>query len=143
MYRRTYPRAEAKNELFYRRYPQHVAHVARIADRLSEGDVRLPDGDVLTVRRLQSLGIDFGMKPGHERMHWLLDEAFNGDELSAAFLYEVLARTSYSDNPLFAAMQESIYGHGAGATAWAAETERRPAPAVRGGRHAPCSSRAR
>ena len=124
VYRRTYPRAEAKNELFYRRYPQHVAHVARIADRLSEGDVRLPDGDVLTVRRLQSLGIDFGMKPGHERLHWLLDEAFNGDELSAAFLYEVLARTSYSDNPLFAAMQESIYGHGAGATAWAAETER-------------------
>lgn len=124
VYRRTYPRVEAKNEVFYRRYPQHLEHVARIADRLSEGDVRLPDGDVLTVRRLQSLGNDFGMKPGHERLHWLFDEAFNGDELSAAFLYEVLSRTSYSDNPLFAALQESIYGHGAGASAWAAETER-------------------
>lgn len=128
VYRRTYPRVEAKNELFYRRYPQHVAHVTRIADRLSEGDVRLPDGDVLTVRRLQSLGIDLGMKPGHERLHWLLDEAFNGDELSTAFRYEVLARTSYSDNPLFAALQESIYGHGTGATAWAAETERHRHP---------------
>ncbi|MFJ9589553.1 alpha/beta fold hydrolase [Streptomyces acidicola] len=124
VYGRTYPRVEAKNEAFYRRYPQHVEHVGRIADRLSEGDVRLPDGDVLTVRRLQSLGIDLGMKPGHERLHWLLDEAFNGNELSVAFLHQVLTRTSYSDNPLFAVLQESIYGHGAGATAWAAQTER-------------------
>ncbi|GAB3961962.1 alpha/beta fold hydrolase [Actinoallomurus acanthiterrae] len=124
VYRRTYPRVEAKNREFYRRYPQQVEHVGRIADRLSEGDVLLPDGDVLTVRRLQSLGIDFGMKPGYERMHWLLDEAFNGDELSAVFLHGVLARSSYSDGPLFAALQESIYGHGAGATGWAAQAER-------------------
>ncbi|MFI8992201.1 alpha/beta fold hydrolase [Streptomyces antimycoticus] len=128
VYRRTYPRVGAKNEAFYRRYPRHVAHVGRIADRLAVGDVRLPDGDVLTVRRLQSLGIDLGMQPGHERLHWLLDEAFteagDGDELSATFLHQVLARTSYSDNPLFAALQESLYGHGAGATAWAAQSER-------------------
>ncbi|WP_329580220.1 alpha/beta fold hydrolase [Streptomyces sp. NBC_01361] len=123
VYRRTYPRVAAKNKLFYRRYPHQVENVGRIADRLAADDVRLPDGDVLTVRRLQSLGIDFGMKPGHERMHWLLDEAFSGDELSAAFLHQVLARTSYSDNPLFAALQESIYGHGAEATGWAAQAE--------------------
>lgn len=124
VYRRTYPRVAARNALFYRRYPHAAEHVARIADRIAEGGVRLPDGDVLTVRRLQSLGIDLGMKPGHERLHWLLDEAFNGGELSAAFLHQVLARTSYSDNPLFAAMQESIYGHGAGPTGWAAQAER-------------------
>jgi pimeloyl-ACP methyl ester carboxylesterase len=128
VYRRTYPRVRAKNELFYRRYPHHAEHVTRIADRLAEDDVRLPDGDRLTVRRLQSLGLDLGMKPGHERLHWLLDEAFSGGEtsgrLSATFLHQVLARTSYSDNPLFAALQESIYGHGPGATAWAAQAER-------------------
>jgi proline iminopeptidase len=124
VYRRTYPRVEAKNREFYRRYPHQVAQVGRIADRLAEGDVLLPDGDVLTVRRLQSLGIDFGMKPGYERMHWLLDEAFSGGELSATFLHQVLSRTSYSDNPLFAALQESIYGHGTAATAWAAQAER-------------------
>ncbi|WP_406312651.1 alpha/beta hydrolase [Streptosporangium sp. NBC_01639] len=121
VYRRTYPRVEAKNAEFYRRYPQHVELVARIADRLAEGDVLLPDGDVLTVRRLQSLGIDFGMKPGYERMHWLLDEAFNEGELSSGFLHQVLARSSYSDNPLFAALQEAIYGRGSWA---AAERER-------------------
>ncbi|MCG5217957.1 alpha/beta fold hydrolase [Streptosporangium sp. KLBMP 9127] len=121
VYRRTYPRVAAKNAEFYRRYPQHLDSVARIADRLAEGDVLLPDGDVLTVRRLQSLGVDFGMKPGYERMHWLLDEAFNDGEPSSAFLHQVLARSSYSDNPLFAALQEAIYGRGS----WtAAERER-------------------
>ncbi|MEU6486110.1 alpha/beta fold hydrolase [Streptomyces sp. NPDC046887] len=128
VYRRTYPRVAAKNALFYRRYPHQAEHVGRIADRLAEREVRLPDGDLLTVRRLQSLGIDLGMKPGHERLHWLLDEAFDGTELSATFLHQVLARTSFSGNPLFAALQESIYGHGSGSTGWAAEAERHRHP---------------
>ncbi|MDP4507891.1 alpha/beta fold hydrolase [Nonomuraea turcica] len=126
VYRRTYPRVAAKNAAFYRRYPHHAETVARLADRLAEGDVRLPDGDVLTVRRLQSLGLDFGMKPGYERMHWLLDEA---EGLPETFLHQVLARTSFADNPLFAALQESIYGSGPGATAWAAQRERARHPA--------------
>ncbi|MEV4218464.1 alpha/beta fold hydrolase [Nonomuraea sp. NPDC049725] len=125
VYRRTYPRVAAKNAEFYRRYPHHAETAARLADRLAEGDVRLPDGDTLTVRRLQSLGLDFGMKPGFERMHWLLDEAAG---LPETFLHQVLARSSYADNPLFAALQESIYGHGPGATAWAAEVERARRP---------------
>ncbi|MGW3350547.1 alpha/beta fold hydrolase [Nonomuraea rubra] len=126
VYRRTYPRVAAKNAEFYRRYPHHAETTARLADRLAEGGVLLPDGDTLTVRRLQSLGIDFGMKPGYERMHWLLDES---DGLPETFLHQVLARSSYADNPLFAALQESIYGHGAGATAWAAQRERACHPA--------------
>ncbi|HZX02751.1 alpha/beta fold hydrolase [Kribbella sp.] len=124
VYRRTYPRVAAKNREFYRRYPHNVERVGRIADRLAADDVRLPDGDRLTVRRLQSLGIDFGMQPGYERIHWLLDEAFDGDELSDTFLGQVQAQSSYLGNPLFAALQESIYGSGDGATGWAAEAER-------------------
>jgi proline iminopeptidase len=124
VYRRTYPRVAAKNREFYRRYPHNVERVGAIADRLAASDVRLPDGDRLTVRRFQSLGIDFGMKPGYERMHWLVDEAFHGDELSETFLSQVMARSSYSDGPLFAALQESCYGSGSGVTGWAAEAER-------------------
>lgn len=126
VYRRTFPRTAAKNHEFYARYPQDVALVARLADHLTEHDVRLPDGDRLTVRRLQTLGIDFGMKPGFERMHWLLDEAFTDDgaHLTDGFLAQVLARSSYADNPLFAVMQESIYSHGSnGPTNWAAQRE--------------------
>ncbi|MFI7702492.1 alpha/beta fold hydrolase [Nonomuraea sp. NPDC049480] len=131
VYRRTYPRVAAKNDAFYRRYPHHAETAGRLADRLAEGDVRLPDGDVLTVRRLQSLGLDFGMKPGYERMHWLLDEALPDGTggLPETFLHQVLARTSFADNPLFAALQESTYGCGPGATAWAAERERARHPA--------------
>lgn len=128
VYRRTYPRVAAKNREFYQRYPHNVERVGRIADRLAASDVRLPDGDRLTVRRFQSLGIDFGMKPGYERIHWLLDEAFDGDSLSDTFLGQAMALSSYSSNPLFAALQESIYGSGEGATGWAAEAERRLRP---------------
>ncbi|WP_427895060.1 alpha/beta fold hydrolase [Kribbella sp. GL6] len=128
VYRRTYPRVAAKNREFYKRYPHDVELVGRLADRLAADDVRLPDGDRMTVRRLQSLGIDFGMQPGYERIHWLLDEAFDGDELSDTFLGQVQAQSSYLGNPLFAALQESIYGSGDGATGWAAEAERARRP---------------
>ncbi|MGY4771683.1 alpha/beta fold hydrolase [Kribbella sp. CWNU-51] len=128
VYRRTYPRVAAKNREFYQRYPHNVERVGRIADLLAASDVRLPDGDRLTVRRFQSLGIDFGMKPGYERIHWLLDEAFDGDSLSDTFLGQAMALSSYSSNPLFAALQESIYGSGEGATGWAAEAERKLRP---------------
>ncbi|NIK60714.1 alpha/beta fold hydrolase [Kribbella shirazensis] len=128
VYRRTYPRVAAKNSEFYRRYPHNVERVGRIADRLAESDVRLPDGDRLTVRRFQSLGIDFGMKPGYERIHWLIDEAFDAGELSDTFLSQAMALSSYAGNPLFAALQECIYGSGEGATGWAAEAERARRP---------------
>ena len=128
VYRRTYPRVAAKNREFYRRYPHNVERVGRIADQLAGSDVRLPDGDRLTVRRFQSLGIDFGMKPGYERIHWLIDEAFDGEELSDTFLSQAMGLSSYSSNPLFAALQESIYGSGDGATAWAAQMERERRP---------------
>jgi pimeloyl-ACP methyl ester carboxylesterase len=129
VYRRTYPRALAKNQEFYARYPHHVATMARIADKLASDEVLLPDGDRLTVRRFQSLGIDYGMKPGFERLHNLVDEAFVGDDFSEFFLQQVQSLSSYADNPLFAAMQESIYGHeGNGPTAWAAQAERQLHP---------------
>ncbi|MGQ4510867.1 alpha/beta fold hydrolase [Streptomyces sp. DW26H14] len=136
VYRHTYPRVEEKNRLFRERYPQDMEVVARVADRLAQGDVTLPDGDVLTVRRLQTLGLDFGMKPGYERVHWLFDEAFpegggpgRGDRLTDTFLAGVRDRTAFDTNPLFAALQESIYASGAnGPTAWAADQERAARP---------------
>jgi hypothetical protein len=86
----------------------------------------LPDGDVLTIRRFQSLGIDLGMKPGHERLHWLIDRAFaRPGSFSTAFLQDVMTLSSSAGNPLFWTLQESIYGdQSSGATAWAAQQER-------------------
>ena len=126
VYRRTYPRALAKNREFARRYPEDAAVVARVADVLEAEEVRLPDGDRLSVRRFQFMGSGFGMKHGYEELHWLLDEAFSGsaDGLSDTFLAAALAGTSFADDPLWAALQEPIYGHPAsGATGWAAQAE--------------------
>lgn len=122
VYRRTYPRVRAKNDLFYKRYPDDRALVARIADFIDANRVTLPDGDRLSVRRFQSLGLDFGMGPGFENVHWLLDEAFAApDRLSDQFLGTLMHLTAYSGNPLFAAIHEAIYGQGEGATSWSAE----------------------
>ena len=126
VYRRTFPRARRKTERFYERYPDDRARIGRVADLLAARNIRLPDGDVLTVRRLQIVGIDFGMAPGFENVHWLFDEAFSDaaeTRLSDHFLSRVAALTSYDGNPLYAVLQESIYGQGEGATGWAAERE--------------------
>ncbi|WP_394814705.1 alpha/beta fold hydrolase [Streptomyces millisiae] len=126
VYRRTYPRVAARNREFYRRHPGDAELAAAVADLLAEDDVRLPDGDRLTVHRFQSLGLDLGMKPGPERLHWLLEDAFAAPgRLSDTFLEQVMVRTSNTGSPLFWTLQESIYAHGAGGpTGWAAQRER-------------------
>ncbi|UNX55110.1 alpha/beta hydrolase [Georgenia sp. TF02-10] len=131
VYAHTYDRLERKNAELYARYPHLVAEVAGIADVLEAEDVRLPDGDRLTVRRLQSLGIDLGMGPGPQRLHWLLTEAFRAPGVfQPAFLEQVQVRTASTDNPLFWVLQEFIYGDGAnGPTGWAAQAERDRRPA--------------
>jgi proline iminopeptidase len=124
VYRRTFPRAREKTRQFYERFPDDRARIGRVADIVEQTDVRLPDGDRLTVKRLQIVGIDFGMAPGFESVHWLFDEVFAApgeDRLSDQFLAAVQGLTSYDDNPLYALLQESIYGQGEGATDWAAE----------------------
>ncbi|XVU21613.1 alpha/beta fold hydrolase [Actinoplanes sp. CA-054009] len=114
VYARTYPRVAAKNAEYYRAFPEDRAKVRAIADRLAAEDVRLPDGDRLTVERFRTLGIAFGMSYGYAQVHWLLDEAF-----SDSFRYEVMQLTGFVGQPLYA-LQEYVYGQGAGATNWAA-----------------------
>ncbi|MEF9885392.1 alpha/beta fold hydrolase [Streptomyces sp. P9-A4] len=122
VYARTYPRVRDRVLDFYSRYPDDAPLLRRIADLLHSTDVRLPDGDRLTVRRLRTLGLALGMGDGFERIHWLLDEAFDADgELTDTFLQQVAGLTGFVDNPLFVVLQESLYGQGAGPTAWAAD----------------------
>lgn len=124
VYRRTYPRVRAKNAEFFARLPHLRGRVDRIADVLASRPVMLPDGDRLTVRRFQTLGLHLGVSVGYDQLQWLLDEAFTDSsetELTEAFISAVGRDTSYSGNPLFMALQESIYG--AGASGWAAQAE--------------------
>jgi pimeloyl-ACP methyl ester carboxylesterase len=121
VYARTYPRVAGKNAEFYARYPDDATLVRRIASHLEAHVVELPDGDRLTTRRFRLLGNVFGMSYGYERLHWLLDEAWHGPELSDVFLHGVQALSGAIEGPLFA-LQEYTYGQpGSGASAWAAE----------------------
>ncbi|MGF2950079.1 alpha/beta fold hydrolase [Microbacterium alcoholitolerans] len=125
VYRRTFPRVAEKNRRFRERAPHLAERIGKVADLLQSEQVLLADGDRLTVRRLQTLGLDFGMGPGFERVHWLFDEAFADraeTRLSDTFLATVGSATAFAANPLFIALQESIYGPGP--TGWAAQRER-------------------
>lgn len=129
VYRRTFPRMIEKNRIFRERTPHLTGRVARIADLLEAEDVRLTDGDRLTVRRFQTLGMGFGMGPGYDRVHWVLDEAFADEaetRLSDTFVDAVGTGSAFATDPLYMALQESIYGPGP--SAWAAQRERERRP---------------
>ncbi len=137
LYRHTFPRMARKTAQFYERYPQDVERVATVADYLHDHDVALPNGDRLSVERLQTLGADFGMKPSFERLHWLLDTAFvagdgraNRDSpLSDTFLDAVMTATA--SRPLYWPLQEFIYANGTlhEPIDWAAQQVRDTMPA--------------
>lgn len=122
VYEHTFPRMRAKTQEFYARYPQDEARVAAVSDILAAGDVRLENGDPLSVEAFQTLGSNFGMKPSFETMHWLLDTAFrDGDgslpgsgagdmHLGEDFLNAVMTRLH--SKPLYWPLQEFIYADG-------------------------------
>jgi pimeloyl-ACP methyl ester carboxylesterase len=132
VYRATYPRVAAKNRAFFARYPHAQGIARRIADHLHEHDVRLPDGERLTVEQFQGLGIGLGAATGGARLLDGLERAFVAVDgrpaLSYRFLHGVLAASSFHASPLYALLQEAIYAQG-GATAWAAQRVRAEFPA--------------
>ena len=138
VYEHTFPRMVAKTNQFYERYPEDVERVAALADALTEQQVLLPDGSPMTVERLQLLGSDFGMKPSFERMHWLLDHAFEGGDgtlgseapqVSEGFLASAWERTTTATNPLYWTLQEYIYADGdTMPIRWAAAAEKAKRP---------------
>ncbi|MFF1339349.1 alpha/beta fold hydrolase [Streptomyces sp. NPDC058290] len=121
VYARTYPRVRGRVLDFYARYPDDADRLREIARLLAATDVRLPDGDRLTPHRMRTLGLALGMGDGFERIHWLLDESLDAEaNPTDTFLHQVMTLTGFTDNPLFAVMQETLYGQGAGPTGWAA-----------------------
>ena len=123
VYRATAARVAERWARFTERYPQDPARLDRVADHLAGHDVRLPSGDPLPVQRLQSLGMTLGYADGMERLHYLLETAFVGDQLSDELLTAVEAATSFAGRPLYALLHESIYCDG-GSSGWAAQQVR-------------------
>ncbi|ADD43300.1 alpha/beta fold hydrolase [Stackebrandtia nassauensis] len=117
VYRNTYVTMRERNRRYYQRYPGDRDRVAAIVDRLEAGDLRLPDGDVLTARRFRQIGNMLGMSDGAERLHYIVER----DPDSPAFRHDVAAAMPFSGrNPLYAVIHESSYADGH-ATRWSAQ----------------------
>jgi pimeloyl-ACP methyl ester carboxylesterase len=139
VYRATYPRARAKTMAHYARYPGDVDQARRIARRLRDSRVLLPDGSQLTVPAFQSLGHRLGQGTGSDELHYLMEGAFAGDQFSDAFLHDVHCQLTFAGGPLYAVLQEPCYAQGT-ATRWSAQRilaefgEFDPGPALDGER---------
>jgi pimeloyl-ACP methyl ester carboxylesterase len=120
VYRHTYRTVAARNAAHYERYPDDVDRVRLIADYLSEHEIRLPDGAPLSVTAFQSAGGMLGEGAGRHKLHYLLENAFAGDELADVFLYAMMSQLSFAAAPLYALLHEAGYAQGA-ATRWAAQ----------------------
>ena len=127
VYRATFGRVHQQWQRLVERYPDDSDRLDRVADHLAGHDVHLPSGDLLTVPRLQSTGMVLGHSDGLEAMHYLLESAWDGDELSDEFLTSVEASTSFVRRPLHAVLHESIYCAGT-ASRWAAQRVRNDLP---------------
>jgi pimeloyl-ACP methyl ester carboxylesterase len=127
LYRTTYPLAEAKNAAHYARYPEDVQRAKDIARRLAAGTTRLPTGAALTVEAFQSLGRMLGSSTGSHALHYLMEDAFAGADLSDDFCYRVLSHLSFSAGPLYAVLHEACLAQDE-ATEWSAQRVRSEFP---------------
>ncbi|MGL5036543.1 MAG: alpha/beta fold hydrolase [Aeromonas sp.] len=123
VYRATYQRVADKNHAFFACFPHAQGIANRLANYVHQHDVRLPNGQRLTVEQLQQLGLDLGASGNAQALYYLLEGAFMGDKLNPAFLYQVQAMQPFNVQPLFALLHEAIYAQGE-ATRWAADRVR-------------------
>lgn len=113
VYRATYRRVLEQNRRYYERYPEDEALAREILHFLEAHEVRLPNGDQLSPRRFQQLGLALGANDGFEQIHYLLETAFvsgpHGRTLSYPFLRGVENALAFDTNPIFAILHEAIY----------------------------------
>jgi pimeloyl-ACP methyl ester carboxylesterase len=115
VYRATFATTLERNRRFYARYPGDRSRMLALHEWLEAEDVRLPNGDRLTSRRLRLAGAMLGGSDGAESLHYLLDLPPG----SPAFLHDVEASTHFGRNPLYAILHESCWADGE-STRWSA-----------------------
>lgn len=120
VYSLTYEKMAEKSEAFYRLFPKDRDAMRHAVDLAASGELRLPNGDAVSVSRLQSVGHLLGSNDGAATLHWLLDL----DPRSNAFRHDLAAALPFeARNPLYAIVHESSYADG-GVTGWSASRTR-------------------
>ncbi|KAF9360679.1 hypothetical protein BGX26_008182 [Mortierella sp. AD094] len=123
VYRKSYRSVMEHTERYYKRFPLDIKRVKKIMKYLATHEVKLPTGGILTPRKFQQLGLNFGVSGGMDRVHALCLQAFvtlNGkEEMSSLFLTEMASQDQIP--PIYAVLHESIYCDGPGvASNWTA-----------------------
>ncbi|WP_308492367.1 alpha/beta fold hydrolase [Microbacterium terrisoli] len=117
VYALTYDKLRSGSERYYRRFAHHRDTVRRLAELAAEGAIVLPDGEVVSVSRLRSLGMLLGSNNGWQTLYELLETP----PQSNAFRHDLAAALPYSArNPLYYVFHESSYADGY-ATRWSAD----------------------
>jgi len=124
IYEGTFPFVEERNRQYFEKFPMDKERLNKLARHLQENDVRLPNGDRLTPRLVQLLGLKMGFAHTAEEIHYLLEEAFvqagEKEIVSHTFLKGMQASCRFDSNPIFAILHEAIYAQGS-ATGWACD----------------------
>lgn len=69
VYKRLYKQVEARNAVFFKKYPGDAERIQKIVAHLTKNPQELPSGGTLTVNRFRELGILFGGHGGLDSLH--------------------------------------------------------------------------
>ncbi|WP_029145984.1 alpha/beta fold hydrolase [Microbacterium luticocti] len=117
VYALTYDKLRDASTRYYRRFPHHRDTVRQLADLAADGRIILPDGEVVSVSRLRSLGMLLGSNDGWQKLHALLETSPHTN----AFRYDLADALPFSPrNPLYYVFHETSYADGF-ATRWSAD----------------------
>lgn len=117
VYALTYDKMRDASERYYRRFPEQRDTMRRLVELADTGQIVLPDGEVVSVSRLRSLGMLLGSDDGWQSLWAILDQ----DPSTNAFRHDLAAAMPFKGrNPLYYVLHESSYADGV-VTNWAAE----------------------
>ena len=119
IYRSTYKRVIFKNKVFFNTFPKAQLNARSIANHLIKNKVYLPNGDLLTVKRFQQLGLSLGFSDGMATLNYLFENAFINKELSYGFLKSFMSHQTFDTNPIFTVLHEACYAQNF-STKWSA-----------------------
>ncbi|MFD2675179.1 alpha/beta fold hydrolase [Gulosibacter bifidus] len=117
VYRTCYDQMRTISERYYRRFPEDREVIRGLVDAARNGEIVLPDGEVVSASRLRSIGHLLGGQDGWQRVHELCEL----DHRSNAFRYDLAQMLPFGGrNPLYYVIHESSYSDGC-VTNWSAE----------------------
>lgn len=117
IYATTFAELRRKSLAYYTRFPHHRDAVAKLVELAADGELVLPDGEVVSVSRVRSLGMLLGSNDGWLSLFNLLEQ----DPRTTAFRHDLAALLPFgARNPLYYVLHESSMADGV-VTDWAAE----------------------